>query len=63
LPQIGYLPQVKPISQKKRKTGEVRRKAVKEEVDKLLHANFIKEVRFHTWLANVVMVKKANDKW
>jgi len=43
--------------------GEERRKAVKEEVDKLLHANFIREVRFSTWLANIVMVKKANSKW
>jgi len=55
--------QAKPISQKKMKIGEERRKAVKEEVDKLLHANFIREVRFCTWLANAVMVKKANGKW
>ena len=47
----------------KRKMGEEQLKAVKEEVDQLLHANFIKEVRLSTWLANVVMVKKANDKW
>ena len=42
--------------------GEERHKAIKEEVDKLFHANII-EVRFSTCLANVVMVKKANDKW
>jgi len=42
---------------------EKRRKVVKEEVDKILHANFIREVRFSTWLANVVMVKKTNGKW
>ena len=42
--------------------GEEWRKAVKEEVDKLLHANFIREVRFFTWLANIFMVKKANGK-
>jgi len=41
---------------------EERHKVVKEEVDKLLKANFIREVRFSTWLTNV-MVKKANDKW
>ena len=60
---ICIFPQAKPISQKKMKIGEERRKAVKEEVDKLLHANFIREVRFCTWLANAVMVKKANGKW
>jgi len=43
--------------------GEERRKAIKEEVDNLLRANFIREVRFSTWLAIVIMVKKANDKW
>ena len=43
--------------------GEERHKAVKEEVDKLLHANFIREVKFSTLLANVIMLKKANNKW
>ena len=43
--------------------GEERRRLVREEVDKLLKANFIREVRYSTWLSNVVMVKKANDKW
>ena len=59
--KLAICPQAKPISHKKRKMGEEWRKAVKEEVDKLLHANFIREVRFSTWLANVVMVKKANN--
>jgi len=43
--------------------GEERCKAIKEEVDKLPNANFIREVRYSTWLSNVVMVKKTNDKW
>ena len=34
-----------------------------DEVDKLHVANFIKEVYYPKWLANVVMVKKANGKW
>ena len=34
-----------------------------EEVRKLLEASFIREVYFPDWLANVVMVKKANGKW
>ena len=29
----------------------------------MLEANFIKEVYYLDWLANVVMVKKANGKW
>ena len=39
------------------------RSVVKAEVKKLLDARFIREVRYSTWLANVVMVKKANSKW
>lgn len=36
---------------------EERHKVVREEVDKLLKAQLIKEVRYFTWLANIVMVK------
>nr|KYP62173.1 Retrovirus-related Pol polyprotein from transposon 297 family [Cajanus cajan] len=53
----------KPIAQKKRKMGGERSQAVKEETTKLLHAGFIREVKYSTWLANLVMVKKANGKW
>ena len=34
-----------------------------EEVNKLLATNFIREVYYSKWLANVVMVKKVNGKW
>ena len=34
-----------------------------DEVNKLLAANFIREVHYPEWLANVIMVKKANGKW
>ena len=40
-----------------------RDKAITEEVRKLLEAGFIREVYYPDWLANVVMVKKANGKW
>ena len=34
-----------------------------EEVRKLQDAGFIRKVYYPDWLANVVMVKKANRKW
>ena len=34
-----------------------------DKVNKLLVANFIREIYYPEWLANVVMVKKANRKW
>ena len=36
--------------------------AIKDEVQKLMAAKFIREVYHPDWLANVVMVKKANGK-
>lgn len=32
-------------------------------MNKLLKAGFIKEMQYLDWIANVVMVKKLNDKW
>ena len=32
-------------------------------MDKLLTAKFIRDVYYHEWLANIVMIKKANRKW
>ena len=40
-----------------------RDQAIAEEVHKLQDADFIREVYYPDWLANVVMVKKANGKW
>ncbi|RDX84072.1 hypothetical protein CR513_34929, partial [Mucuna pruriens] len=53
----------RPIVQKKRKQGEEKRRAIKEETEKLLKVGFIREVRYPEWLANVVMVRKANRRW
>jgi len=36
---------------------------VEEEVEKLVGAGFVKEIKYTTWLVNVVMVKKASEKW
>ncbi|GKV40347.1 hypothetical protein SLEP1_g48004 [Rubroshorea leprosula] len=36
---------------------------IKEEVDKLLQAGFIRRVDYCEWVANPVLVKKANGKW
>ncbi|RDX75844.1 hypothetical protein CR513_44234, partial [Mucuna pruriens] len=53
----------RPIAQKKRKMGEEKREAAKQEIRKLIAAGFVREVQYPTWLANVVMVRKANGKW
>ena len=48
---------------KKRVFAPERDNAIKEEVQKLTTAQFIREVYYPDWLTNVVMVKKANGKW
>jgi len=56
-------PKKKPIQQRRRVFALERNKAVMDEVNKLLVANFIREVYYSEWLANIFMVKKANRKW
>jgi len=60
--KLSIFKEARPIAQKKRKMGEERRRAVEEEVKKLEGAGFIKEIKYTTWLANMVMVKKASGK-
>lgn len=61
--QLSIDPTAKPIKQKKMYFALERNRAIIEEVYKLLHADFIWEVHYPDWLANVVMVKKSNGKW
>ena len=53
----------KPVQQKKRVFTLERDNAIKEEIQKLMAAKFVREVYYPDWLANVVIVKKANGKW
>ena len=55
-------PEKKLVQQRRRVFAPERNKAVMDEVNKLLAANFIREVYYPEWLANIVMVKKANRK-
>jgi hypothetical protein len=61
--KLNVNPCIRPIKQKRRVFASERNNAIMEEVDKLLTANFIREVFYPGWLANVVLVKKANGKW
>ncbi|GJZ03013.1 hypothetical protein Tco_0520974 [Tanacetum coccineum] len=49
--------------QKKRGQAPERNKAIPEEVEKLVDAGIMKEVHYHSWLSNPVMVKKHNGSW
>ena len=53
----------KPVQQRRRAFASERDQVVREEVARLLTTGFIREVYYLDWLANVVLVKKANGKW
>ena len=61
--RLNVYPSSKLIRQKKRMFALEWDNAIKEEVQKLTTTKFIREVYYSDWLANVVMLKKANGKW
>ena len=61
--RLNTNPSFKPVKQKRRSFAPERQKAINEEVDKLFQAGAIREVEYPEWLANVMLVKKANGKW
>jgi hypothetical protein len=60
---LHILPHSRAVQQRLRHFDEERRRAIGEELWKLLEAGFIKEVLHLEWLANPVLVKKKNGKW
>ena len=61
--RLNVSPSFPPVQQKKQVFAQERDQATAEEVGKLQEAGFIREVYYLDWLANMVMVKKANGKW
>ncbi|KAK1685052.1 hypothetical protein QYE76_045900 [Lolium multiflorum] len=56
-------PEAKPVKQPLRRFAEERRKAIGEEIVRLLAAGFIMEVLHPDWLANPVLVLKKTGSW
>nr|GEU57421.1 hypothetical protein [Tanacetum cinerariifolium] len=52
-----------PVRQKNRGKTPEKNKAIYEEVEKLVDAGIMKEVHYHSWLSNLVMVKKHDGSW
>ena len=61
--KLNVSPSFPPVRQKKRVFAPEQDQAIAEEVRKLQEASFIREVYYPDWLANIVMVKKASEKW
>jgi hypothetical protein len=56
-------PSFRPRKQRLRKMSDDKPEGARNEVKRLLSAGVIREVKYPEWLANTVMVKKANGKW
>src|SRR5690242_7704239 len=53
----------RPVKQPLRRFDKEKRRAIGEEIYKLMAAGFIKEVFHPEWLANPVLVRKKGGKW
>ena len=61
---LNILPSLRPVQKKVRRFHPDRQKIIRDEVNKLLDAEFIREVEYPEWLANVVVVvPKKEGKW
>ena len=61
--RLNLLPTAKPVRQRVRRFHPDRHQIIQSEVDNLLAAGFIREVKYPEWLANVVVVPKKGGKW
>ena len=61
--KLNIIPAAKPVRQKVRHFHPNCHQIIQTEVDNLLIAGFIREVKYLEWLANVVVVPKNGDKW
>jgi hypothetical protein len=56
-------PSFRPRKQRLRKMYDDKAEGARNEVKRLLSAGVIREVKYPEWIANTVMMKKANGKW
>nr|GEU82467.1 reverse transcriptase domain-containing protein [Tanacetum cinerariifolium] len=54
---------VRSAKAQKRGQSPERNKAINEEVENLVNADIMKEVHYHSWLSNPMMVKKHDGNW
>nr|GEV86137.1 reverse transcriptase domain-containing protein [Tanacetum cinerariifolium] len=54
---------IEPVKQKKRSLAPDQNEAICKEVEELMKADILREVKYQTWVSNPVMVRKDNGKW
>ena len=58
--ELQILPNARPVKQTMRRFAEPKRLAIGQEIDRLLAAKFIREIKKSDWVANPVLVPKKN---
>ncbi|GKC01638.1 reverse transcriptase domain-containing protein, partial [Tanacetum coccineum] len=61
--ELKTYPHIEPRVQRKRSIAPDKRKVVKEEVAEWLKAGIVRRIRYPTWVANTVLVKKPDGSW
>jgi hypothetical protein len=56
-------PSYKPVKQKERRYTPGKCETIRQEVNKLLKAEFIRPVEYPSWLANTVLEEKQDGSW
>ncbi|GJU49576.1 reverse transcriptase domain-containing protein, partial [Tanacetum coccineum] len=52
-----------PIKQKKRSLAPERNEVIHSQVEELTEVGILREVKYQTWVSNLMVVKKDNGKW
>ena len=61
--KLNEFKHIEPIKHKRRSLAPERSTAACKEVDELVQAGILREVKYQTWVANPVMVKKSDGGW
>ncbi|GJQ93772.1 reverse transcriptase domain-containing protein [Tanacetum coccineum] len=61
--QLNVFNHTEPVKQKKRSMAAERNKVVHTQVEELVEAGVLREVKYLTWVSNPIIVKKDDGKW
>ncbi|GJZ72267.1 reverse transcriptase domain-containing protein [Tanacetum coccineum] len=61
--QINVFNHAELVKQKKRSLAPERNKAIHSQVEELIEAGILREVKYQTWVSNPMVMKKDNGKW
>ena len=61
--KLNIIPSTRSVRQKVRRFHPDSHQVMHAEVDNLLKAGFIREIKYSEWLTNVVVVSKKGGKW